>query len=205
MASSNFEREDVVVRPVEEVSWDDARIVFGTRGDPSTCWCQFFKLSNAEWAAKRSAGRAECLQSQINDAREHGASTPGLVAYVRDEPVGWVAVEPRTHYPRALSGRVVTGASTEAPDDASVWAITCFVVRVGFRRRGVAGALVAAATSHAREHGARVIEGYPVDTAVKEKVSSSELYHGSVTLFEAAGFTVMSRPVDGRALVTFTV
>jgi ribosomal protein S18 acetylase RimI-like enzyme len=200
-----MEHEDVIVRPIDEVPWDDARIVFGTRGDPSTCWCQFFKMTNAEWSAVRAAGRANCLQSQVTAARERGEATPGLVAYVGSEPVGWVAVEPRTHYPQALRGRVVTGGSAEAPDDESVWAITCFVVRVGFRRRGIAGALVAAATNHARGHGARVIEGYPVDTAAKEKVSSSELYHGSLTLFEGAGFTVMSRPVPGRALVTFTV
>ena len=200
-----MEHKDVVVRPVDEVPWDDARIVFGTRGDPSTCWCQFFKMTNAEWSEQRAAGRELCLHSQVTDAQERGEATPGLVAYLNDEPVGWVAVEPRTHYPTALRGRVVTSGSTEAPDDKSVWAITCFVVRVGFRRQGVAGALVAAATSHAREHGARVIEGYPVDTAAKEKVSSSELYHGSVTLFEGAGFSVTSRPVAGRALVTFTV
>jgi hypothetical protein len=48
-------------------------------------------------------------------------------------------------------------------------------------------ALVAAATRHARQHGARRTEGYPVDTAAEERVSSSKLCPSSVTLFEGAG------------------
>jgi ribosomal protein S18 acetylase RimI-like enzyme len=196
---------DVTVRPVDEVPWSDAEAVFGTRGDPSTCWCQFFKLTDSEWNTQGAAGRAACLQSQTVAARDDGAATPGLIAYVDGEPAGWVGVEPRTHYPRALRGRVVTDGSSQSPDDDSVWAIVCFVVRVGFRRRGIAGALITAAVEHARSHGARMIEGYPVDTSERQKVSAAELYHGSVTLFTGAGFSVDARPLPGRALVTLRV
>ncbi|HZI96368.1 MAG TPA: GNAT family N-acetyltransferase, partial [Actinomycetales bacterium] len=78
-------------------------------------------------------------------------------------------------------------------DDGSIWAVTCFVVRTGFRRRGLAGALLDAAVAFAREHGARVVEGYPVDVASRTSVSSSELFHGSLTLFTGAGFAEVAR------------
>jgi ribosomal protein S18 acetylase RimI-like enzyme len=188
----------VEIRPADEIAWSDAEIVFGTRGDPSTCWCQFFKLSSAAFRECGTAGRAAALRSQV----EHDSPTPGLVAYLDGEPVGWVAVEPRPRYPQILTGKVVTLASSEQPDDASVWAIVCFVVRVGYRRRGLAQALVAAAVKHARVNGARMIEGYPVDVAATSKTSAAELYHGTVSLFEGAGFTVAARPTPGRALMT---
>ncbi|WP_344756142.1 GNAT family N-acetyltransferase [Leifsonella bigeumensis] len=134
--------------------------------------------------------------------RSEAPVPPGLIAYLDGEPVGWCAVEPRTRYPLILRSKVVTTSSTEEPDDDSVWAVSCFVVRVGDRRKGVGQALAKAAVDWAREHGARIIEGYPVDIEAKpEKVSSAALYHGSVSIFEQAGFTVQARPYPGRALV----
>lgn len=195
----------MIVRRIDEVPWKDAERVFGTRGDPARCWCQFYKLANAEWSKLGGDGCAPLLRAQVDDARERGEAIPGLVAYLGDEPVGWVAVEPRTHFPTALRGRVVTGGSAEAANDETVWAVVCFVVRVGYRRRGVARALAYAAVEHARASGARVLEGYPVDVNEREKVSSAELYHGTVSLFEDAGFRVTARPIPGRALVSLTM
>jgi GNAT superfamily N-acetyltransferase len=85
-----------------------------------------------------------------------------------------------------------------------VWAVTCFVVRVGHRRRGVASALLDGAVDLARRHGAAVVEGYPVDTSAR-KASSAELYHGPLSVFGAAGFTEVARPSPARAVVRRTV
>lgn len=189
---------DVRVVSVADVSWDDVRTVFGTRGDPAGCWCQYFKLPNAEWVAAEREGRCSgMLQQQVleNDP------APGVIAYLGDEPVGWCAVEPRPKYPRLRRAKVVTEGSRQDPDDASVWAVTCFVVRVGFRKRGVGGALLRGAVEQARGLGARVVEGYPVDTAERVGAPSAELYHGTVSLFEKAGFEVVSRPTKDRAVV----
>jgi GNAT superfamily N-acetyltransferase len=185
---------ETTITPIADVPWADVQQVFGTRGDPSRCWCQWFKMSNAEW---QNSGREVCeplLRSQPDT---------GLLAYLDGEPVGWVAVEPRTHYPVLLRSKVVK-PSTEPTDASDVWSITCFVVRVGYRKQGVSKALVHAAVAHATAGGARVIEGYPVDPAEK-KVSSADVYHGSLSIFEAAGFEVVARPSAGRALVRLQV
>jgi GNAT superfamily N-acetyltransferase len=184
--------------PIADVPWDDVRLVFATRGDPSRCWCQYFKMSSAEWSAGSSADRQARLSEQIRDG------SPGLIAYLDGEPVGWCAVEPRPHYPALLRSRVVTGGSTEDPADETVWAITCFVVRADFRRRGIATALVRAAVDYARTRGASVIESYPVDPAEREP-TTSVLFHGTVSLFEGAGFEVGSRPSRGRAVMRLRV
>jgi len=192
---------DVTVRSVADVPWDDVRTVFGTRGDPSTCWCQFFKLSNAEFDGATRDECASMLQQQVraNDP------APGVIAYLDGEPVGWCAVEPKTHYDRLRRSTIVTEGSREHPDDASVWAVTCFVVRVGFRKKGIGGTLLRAAVEQARQLGARVIEGYPVDTTIRAKAPSAELYHGTLSLFTAAGFELVSRPTRDRAVVGLTL
>ena len=181
---------------IADAPWPDVQTVFGTRGDPSTCWCQYFKMSNAEW---KNASRATCeplLQQQVQDLEP----APGVLAYLAGEPVGWCAVEPRPNYARLDRMRILSG-SPEQPDDPSVWAVTCFVVRVGFRRKGIGGALLAGAIDHARRGGARVVEGYPVDPAQRAKVSSAELYHGIVSVFERAGFREVARPTPDRAVM----
>lgn len=185
---------------IADAPWHDVQTVFGTRGDPSTCWCQYFKMGNAEW---KNASRATCeplLQQQVRELDP----APGVIAYLEGEPVGWCAIEPRPNYSRLDRMRVLKG-SPEKPDDPTVWAVTCFVVRVGFRKRGIGGALLAGAIDHARRGGARVVEGYPVDPSQRTHVSSAELYHGTVSQFEAHGFREVSRPTPDRAVMQLTL
>ena len=186
----------VTIISVADAPWHDVQTVFGTRGDPSSCWCQYFKMDNSEW---KTASRETCEPLLRQQVRELDPA-PGVLAYLDGEPVGWCAVEPRPAYRRLSRMRVLSG-SPEDPDDASVWAVTCFVVRVGFRRRGIGTALLGGAIDHARRGGARVVEGYPVDPAERQKVSSAELYHGSVSLFAANGFREVSRPTPDRPVM----
>jgi GNAT superfamily N-acetyltransferase len=89
--------------------------------------------------------------------------TSGLVAYSEDEPVGWVAVEPRSSYPKLRTLRVPWAGRSEDKDDAEIWAVTCFCVRKGYRGRGITYPLARAA-DHAREKGATAVEGYAMVT-----------------------------------------
>lgn len=182
---------------VSDAPWADVERVFGTRGDPATCWCQFFKLSNEDW---KNAEGSECkgaLEQQVRAA----APPPGVIAYRDGEAVGWCAVEPRVNYGRLTRTRVVAGGSPESLEDEEVWAVTCFVVRVGHRRLGIGGALLRGALEQARGAGARVVEGYPVDVAVRGKTSSADLYHGTLTQFRAAGFEEVARPSADRPVM----
>jgi GNAT superfamily N-acetyltransferase len=193
----------VRVEPLTAQRWDDAVAVFGARGDPASCWCQFFRLAGQDWRQSTRESNREALHAQVLDA---DAAAPGLLAYADGEPAGWVAVAPRAGYPRLARHRAL--AALVGPDtlaDPSVWAVTCFVVRVGFRRRGVAAALLEAAVEFAAAHGASAVEGYPVALAPGERRASSELYHGTRSTFVAAGFaevgrTSPARPVMRRAL-----
>jgi GNAT superfamily N-acetyltransferase len=191
----------ITVRSAADIPWADLEAVFATPGDPPGCWCQYFKLP----AAIFDATPAEELAAALREQSRRADASPGLVAFVDGEPAGWVAVEPRTRYPRLLRSRVVTRGSEEERDDASVWSIVCFVVRHEFRNRGVSGALTRAAVEHARQAGARVVEAYPVDVAARPGASASELYHGTVSVFTAAGFDERSRPSPARPVMSLTL
>jgi GNAT superfamily N-acetyltransferase len=191
---------EVEIRPATAELWEDVRTVFGTKGDPSRCWCQWFRMRNDGWRKATTASNRAALREQVDAANDPGTPPPGLLAYVDGEPAGWVGLAPRQAYPRVLASTVLKAARNQAPDDLpeelddpGVWSITCFVVRVPFRRQGVAGRLLDAAVELARRRGAHVVEGYPVDVASKPRVSSSELYHGSLSLFQDRGFAEVAR------------
>jgi GNAT superfamily N-acetyltransferase len=79
--------------------------------------------------------------------------------------------------------------------------VTCFVTRVGFRRRGVSRALARAAVDFARERDARALEGYPMITQPGQEIISGELHVGSRSIFAAAGFTEVSHPTLRRVVM----
>jgi GNAT superfamily N-acetyltransferase len=82
-----------------------------------------------------------------------------------------------------------------------VWAITCFVTRKGYRRRGISYALAAATVEFARNHGARALEAYPMHTKAGNEITWGELYVGAHQVFAAAGFTDVSHPSPRRAVM----
>jgi GNAT superfamily N-acetyltransferase len=206
---------DVVIRPISPARWDDLVELFGTRGDPSWCWCQYFLTTGRSYEESAARNQA-ALRAQIASA----AVPTGLIAYAapltsdagstseaveEGKPVGWVQVGPRTGFPRITRGRDMPRVVDDL-DDESVWAVTCFVVRVGWRRKGIGGALLDAAVELSRASGASAVVGHPVDVAARTtRVGGSELYHGAASTFARAGFrevgrTGATRPVMRRAL-----
>ena len=194
---------DLRVVPANEAGWEDLQTVFGTRGDPVRCPCQRFKMSPGEsWRSVGREGLAHRLRAQTDCGHSAAPSTSGLVAYLEDEPVGWCAVEPRAHYPRLLlKTRVPWEGRSEDKSDETVWAVTCFVTRAGFRRRGVMYALALATVDFARDRGARALEGYPMLTQPGQDVAWGELHVGSRSVFEAAGFREVSHPTPRRVVM----
>jgi GNAT superfamily N-acetyltransferase len=146
------------------------------------------------------AERARRLREQTGCGRPAARTTSGLVAYLDGEPIGWCAVEPRTAYMR-LSKRVVWAGRAEDKSDDGVWAVTCFVTRTGFRRRGITHALARAAVDFAGERGARALEGYAMITKPGQDITWGELHVGSRSIFAAAGFAEVSHPTLRRVVM----
>lgn len=189
------------VVPANEASWEDLQRVFGTRGDPYHCQCQWFKSRDKEWKTIPHEERAARLREQTDCGHPDSPTTTGLVAYLDGEPVGWCAVEPRTAYRNLLRMRVPWAGRDEDPADDGVWAVPCFTVRVGFRHKGVSRALARAAVDFARSRAARAIEGYPMITEPGKEVTWGELYVGAASAFADAGFKQVSAPSKRRRVM----
>lgn len=182
---------DLDVLPLTRDRLPDLAALFGQGGDPKRCWCSFFRLRNADVRMATPEANRAVLEEAV-DVTTTKSRAPGLIAYRDGEPVGWVSVGPRDDYARLQHSRVL------APiDDRPVWSIVCFVVARSARRQGVARALLDAAIEYAAQHGATLLEAYPVDTDAG-RVPAANAYKGTVGMFERAGFSVAARRQANR-------
>ena len=141
------------------------------------------------------------LREQTGCGDPDACSTSGLVAYVDDEPAGWVAVEPRTAYPKLRTTRIPWTGRHEDKDDDGVWSVTCFTVRKGYRGRGLTYPLALATVGFARDRGARAIEAYPMITVPGKEITWGEVHVGARQVFEDAGFEQVSHPTVRRVVM----
>ncbi len=169
--------------------WPDVEALFGESGACAGCWCQFFRLPNAEFRAGLGAANRAAFRRSVKRGE-----VPGVLAYAGDQPVGWAAVEPRARFKRLASSRILP-----VVDERPTWSVPCFFVPRGWRSRGVARGLLAAAVAHARARGAPAVEGYPVDS--KRKLDAPSLYHGAFSTFVKAGFTEVARKTKTRPVM----
>ncbi len=79
--------------------------------------------------------------------------------------------------------------------------MTCFAVRAGLRKQGLMYPLAAAAVAHARERGARVVEGYPIAPEPGQDISWGEVNVGTPGPFAGAGLVEVSRPTKRRRVM----
>ena len=179
--------------------WDDIQHALSGGGDGRSCQCVWPVLTNKEWETTDLDQRTAMFQDEVVSARP-----PGIVAYIDGEAAGWVRVGPRLSQRRLARTRNIVATTRESLDDDSVWAISCFVVRKEHRGQGLNAALLQASIEYARTAGARVIEGYPIDTA-KTDVRVNDLFHGALSTFLAAGFTKIDGPKPDRPLVSLEV
>ena len=175
--------------PLTARYWEALADLFAAGGDPKWCWCQFWRKPGSNWSNTTADDNREDLRVLANGE----GPAPGLVAIDDGKAVGWVGLGPRDRFGRLARSRTLP----QLPGD-DVWVINCFVVAKGSRRSGVAGALLEAAMAYAREHGAGILEAYPVQTG-GSRISSASVYTGTAAMFERAGFSVFAASTSKAA------
>jgi GNAT superfamily N-acetyltransferase len=173
-------RDQLEVVPAAGERWADVVTLLGGSGELG-CWCQSWRGSatgSTGFGHAAAGANRDALETQVRG----GAFAPGVVAYLDGLPVGWCGLGPRRAMPRMMRSKTIP-----LVDDVPVWSIGCFVVRAGYRRRGVARALLDGAVAYARSMGAPVVEAYPIDPGAA-RVSTSFAFVGFTSTFEAAGF-----------------
>lgn len=127
-----MENLELSFHPLTPKLWRDFEILFGENGACGGCWCMHWKLRGKAFSENKGE-RNRQMQKSVVDAK----TIPGLVAYLDGYPVGWVAIEPRSQYPKLAHSRIL-----KPIDEQEVWSITCLFVEKKHRRKGIAVALI---------------------------------------------------------------
>jgi GNAT superfamily N-acetyltransferase len=182
---------DLEVIPLTPERWDDLASLFGPNGANGGCWCMWWRLKGSEFSTNGNAGNRAAMRTIVQ-----GNEIPGLLAYQDGVPVGWISLGPRE-----LFGRLERSPALKPIDEQPVWSIVCFYIARGYRRQGVAHALVAVAVDHARQQGASALEAYPVSPEEGQKKDSGSLFTGTEDMFRDAGFTEIARRKAKRPIL----
>ena len=129
---------------------------------------------------------------------------PGLLAYAvttidpeKPIPIGWISVAPREEFSRLERSRIL-----KKVDDQPVWSIVCFFVAKNFRNQGVTIYLLKAAVNFAKQNGAIIVEGYPIQPK-KDRSPDAFVYSGLTSTFLKAGFKEVLRRSETRPIMRY--
>ena len=139
----------------------------------SRCYCYFYNAPHGpDWERRTPEQNRADKERSITSGESRG-----LLAYYRGNVIGWCHAAPRSSLPGL-------GDFNDDPGDATVGAIVCFNIAPPYRGQGLARRLLNAACDSLRGDGMALAEAYPP----REAPSAARAYHGTVRMYEAAGF-----------------
>lgn len=181
------------IRELTPDLWPAFEKLFGANGACAGCWCMFWRLEKGERFNDVKGAEAKRRMKAL----VRNGEAQGLLAFVGDEPVGWLALGPRREFKK-----LDRAPSLKCDDADDVWSLPCFFVHKDWRGQGVARALLKAALPALKARGAKLVEGYPVkppeDTA---KMAAASVYTGTVPLFLEQGFELVAERPQGKQRV----
>jgi predicted GNAT family acetyltransferase len=182
----------LVVRALSRDDWPVIETLFGERGACGGCWCMLWRVPKGgkTWEQAKGEPNRRAFRKLVQTGR-----AKGCLAFVGDEPVGWCSVAPRADFPRLTRVKAL-----QTDWDEGTWSVTCFYIPSRWRSRGVATALLKHAVALARKHGAKTVEGYPVQPSKgsKNPIPSVFAWTGVNALFEKGKFVKLTTPSESR-------
>ncbi|MGI5191251.1 GNAT family N-acetyltransferase [Promicromonospora sp. CA-289599] len=180
----------IAVVPATADRFGDIARVLNPTGREQACWCMHWRAPTKEDVTTRGARLRELTERE---------PAPGMLAYLGDpaganagagesgaEVAGWLGFSRRSDARSLQRSRVLPVGEPETW--ATTWAFMCVTVRAGFRRQGVARALLDAGADYAARHGATALDAFPVEPEPGRRVPVGAAFVGTVGMFEGAGF-----------------
>jgi GNAT superfamily N-acetyltransferase len=181
----------LATRELTRESFPDLEEVLGERGGAHGCWCMHWRLSFNEWKEQQGDGNRRTLQKRA------GAAPPaGLIGYLDDRPVGWIALGDRDEYPRMARSPVMRPV-----DETRVWVVSCIFVHPDVRGQDLPVRLIEAACTLAAEHGQEAVDAVPVEVEDGKRAGPDNAMTGMASSFQKAGFREIARPKPDRPYV----
>lgn len=154
----------------------------------------WWRLKRSEFAKRKGAGNRRALKKIVESGE-----VPGILAYAGGEPVAWCSIAPRERFPLLERSRTL-----KRVDEQPVWSVVCFFVARPFRGKGITVPVLRAAVKYAREHGAEVIEGYPMEPK-RGRMPDVFAWTGFAPTFRRADFVEVLRRSESRPIMRYSV
>ena len=150
------------------------------------CW----RLKNSEYQKNQGTGNKKKMLKLVKRK-----NPIGILAYLKNIPIGWCSVSPRKNLVRLETSRVLTKV-----DEKEVWSINCFFIKKEFRNKKITNDLIVQAIKFAKKHGAKILEAYPLDVKRKD-YPQVFAFTGFKNPFIKNGFTEVARRTKNKPIL----
>jgi len=160
---------------------------FADNPDWAKCYCHFYEAPVAiDWSTLDGPANRAAMAARIESGE-----MDGFLAYAAGDVVGWVNAQPYHKLQHACARLRMNAPPVPVPPHEAA-AIVCFVTAPSLRRRGVARALLDGALANFTARGLALVDAFPWNIA-PDDTDPTDHYHGSPSLFEAAGFVAIAK------------
>jgi ribosomal protein S18 acetylase RimI-like enzyme len=160
---------------------------FADNPEWAKCYCHYYEVPVAvSWPSFDGPANRDAMAARIACGE-----MDGFLAYAGGDVVGWVNAQPYHKLVHACARLKIAAPPLPVPaHDAA--AIVCFVTAPEWRRRGVARALLEGALANFAARGIQVVDAFPWNVG-PDDTAATDHYHGSPSMFSAAGFVEIAR------------
>ncbi len=183
-------KTSLTFKELTTATWNQYEELMGEKGGCGNCWCMYFRLPYKEFQSNKPYGNKVLAKKLVQKGKP-----VGLIGFMGDQPVGWIALAPREDYPRIENARTL-----KRIDAKPVWSITCFFIKKEFRKKGLSGELIKGAVAFAKMKKIRILEAYPA-IPYAANVPHAFLWVGVLSSFKRNGFKVVRQSGKSRAMV----
>ncbi len=163
---------------------------FADNPEWAKCYCHYYQVpvaltwSDFDGPANRLAMGARIAAGEME----------GYLAFEGDDVVGWMNAQSYARLRHACARMRIAAPDLPVPaHDAA--AIVCFVIPPAHRRRGIAKALLAHGVADLAARGFALVDAFPWNSAPGADAATDH-YHGTMSMFENAGFATLATHDD---------
>ena len=154
----------------------------------------WWRVTRSHFGKQAGQGNKEALKATVDSGE-----VTGILAYAHGQPIAWCSVAPREAFSSLERSR-----TQKRVDDLPVWSIVCFYVAKPYRRKGLMVELLRAAIDYATQHGAKIVEGYPIEPK-HDDMSPVSTFTGIFSTFQEVGFVEVARRSEKRPVMRYLV
>jgi len=192
----------ITFKELTKETWKDFTTLFGERGACGGCWCMHWRLTSSQFDKLKGDGNKKAMKKLVDKNK-----TIGIIAYIKNKPIGWCSVAPREDFLRLANSKIL-----KPVDEKPVLSIVCFFINKEYRKQGLSSEIIegaiefckklSEAKSRSSEKKIKIVEGYPVEP-YSENMPAAFAWTGFPNAFIKAGFKEVERRSKSRPIMRY--